>query len=127
VNIFVGSETFKFGADARIGGADDSIYLASISTGGRYFTSKADISPFLGAGASLGGVEVRNAKGDGFGFYLEAGVDLLRTHRNGGTFAVRLDLPTFTLGGRDYSDGMTMGAEKAIYAPVVSTAFTVRF
>jgi hypothetical protein len=102
---------FSLPAELRFGwgdpeGGEPNLDLYSISVGGRYYLSKRDLSPFLGGGLGLLGLDVSEGGSAGTEFYgsrsgvapyLEAGVEMLRLHRGRVTFHVRADFPTAAL------------------------------
>ena len=101
----------ELGGSFRAGGgaASDSapsISYAVFSLGGRYYTSDTDLSPYLGGGLSWGYLNLKinqqTAQGDnsGLGGYVDAGVEVLRTHHAHLAFGARLDLPFYTLNMR---------------------------
>lgn len=99
-----GSETWAFLGELRLaGGKADHIAL----TGGtRHFFSDRDTSPFVGMGMGIETMNVDRDSGGGLAFYLELGVDVLRTRQFGGMFGLRVDLPTFAIddyGGKYYT------------------------
>ena len=108
---------FALPADMRFGW-DDTEYggkqlsLFSLSVGGRAYLTTRDTSPFVGAG--LGYVKLSASEGaypmtsdprspyfsgdrSGIAPYLEAGVEMLRTHRGRIALHVRADLPTASI------------------------------
>jgi len=97
----------RFGLDDPEAG-EPEVDLFTISVGGRYYTSKRDVSPFFGAGL---GMVWLHAGEDGYPYsetpdggyfyadhlgvapYVEAGVEALRLHRGRIALFVRADLP----------------------------------
>lgn len=100
-------------ADGESGG-DPSADMFAVSTGGRFFFSNRDVSPFVGAGLGWMRVTVhdnmrydeRGFYGDaaGLALYLEGGVELLRLHRARLRASARIDLPTRRVRDFDYCD-----------------------
>jgi hypothetical protein len=89
---------------------DRSLSVFSIDTGGRYYFSRHDASPFVGGGLSMLHLSLSDLRrGAGFeytsvedshwgpGLYLETGVQLARLHRGRLTARVRADVPMFSL------------------------------
>jgi hypothetical protein len=115
LGIAAGSESWAFLGELRLaGGATDHVAL----TGGtRHFFSTSDTSPFAGMGMGIETMNVDRNTGGGLAFYLEAGVDVLRTRQFGGLVGVRFDVPTFAIdkGGTRY------------YAPVAALELAMRF
>jgi hypothetical protein len=124
--------------------------LFSVSVGGRHYFSKRDLSPFAGAGLGV----LRLAASDnwtegpttsyfyaerfGVAPYLEAGVEVLRTHRGRIAFHVRADFPTWSLendaiqydpywdGSMPYPEPQRTPADSRYVVPV-SIGLTVAF
>ncbi|MGH7440080.1 MAG: hypothetical protein ACRENE_30690 [Polyangiaceae bacterium] len=76
--------------------------LASLSIGGRYYTSDKEVSPYLGGGLAYSYFRLAQPNGfdgsaSGLGVYVDAGVELLRTHRSHLALGARFDLPFFAL------------------------------
>jgi hypothetical protein len=101
----------RFALDDYQGG-EPELDLFSISVGGRYYLSKRDWSPFVGAGLGVlrlaasedeftetgyPGPEYFYAERFGLAAYVEAGIEVLRLHRGRIAFHVRADLPTWSL------------------------------
>jgi|MudIll2142460700_1097286.scaffolds.fasta_scaffold44649_3 hypothetical protein len=99
-------------------GGEPELDLFSISVGGRYYLSKRDWSPFVGAGLGVlrlaasedefseegyPGPEYFYADRFGLAAYVEAGVEVMRLHRGRLAFHVRADLPTWSLESEGYS------------------------
>jgi hypothetical protein len=105
------STAFAIPAEIRFAHSSDGdreMSLFSIDTGGRFYFSRHDASPFVGGGFSylyLSRSVVRD--GDrylylqdshwGPGLYAEGGLQLFRFHRGRLTAKVRADFPTYTL------------------------------
>lgn len=94
---------------------DDDTYKmswTSLSIGGRYFLSDANITPLLGAGMiAAGGTESVDTyssngqvgwkrQGSGPGAYAEVGMEALRLHTGRLVIAARLEMPFFRLNGK---------------------------
>jgi len=105
-----GNQQLEVGGGLRFGGAGgnpgnppESNGFAIFSLGGRYFTSDADTSPYLGGGLTWSYLslwlpgEGFSGNGSGLGGYIDAGVQILRTHKTHLAFGARLDLPCFNL------------------------------
>ncbi|MCU0690547.1 MAG: porin family protein [Polyangiaceae bacterium] len=92
------------GGDLRIatndGESDNEVSFSALSVGGRWFTSDADITPFVGGGLSWSWLEVGDddfgGEGSGLGFYGEVGVEALRTSKARLVLGLRATLPTYT-------------------------------
>jgi hypothetical protein len=110
-----GSQRIEVGASVRagssVGGAltrDTRTYLIG-SVGGRWYTSDADVSPYFGGGLSWlymsmylpnpNNTVTVDADAGGLGAYVNAGVQILRTHHTHLALGVRLDVPFFALNG----------------------------
>jgi opacity protein-like surface antigen len=150
---------FALPADMRFGW-DDTEYggkqlsLFSLSVGGRAYLTTRDTSPFLGAG--LGYVKLSASEGaypmtgdprssyfsgerSGIAPYLEAGVEMLRTHRGRIALHVRADLPTAAVRSQavevysyDQRTGASTGLERVVpeqsrYVVPVTIALSVTF
>lgn len=87
---------------------DRTLSLFSIDTGGRYFLSRHDASPFVGGGLSMLYLSMSDLRDSnryvyvedshwGPGLYAEAGVQLFRLHRGRMTARVRADFPLYSL------------------------------
>jgi hypothetical protein len=133
---------------------EPSLDLFSFSVGGRGYLSKRDVSPYLGGGVGIlrlqadegfypyeGAEGSRYFYGERFGVapYVEAGVEMLRTHRGRIGLQVRADLPLWSLespateayapwdGHGSYPDVLyTIPAESRYVVPV-SIGVTVAF
>jgi hypothetical protein len=112
--IAVGSERWSFAGSLRL--VAGSASQVALSGGVRHFFTSSDTAPLLGTGMALESLDIEhNGDGAGLAFYLEAGIDMLRTHQFGGTIALRLDLPAYEV---DFSGG---------YVPVTSGVLSIRF
>lgn len=94
-----------------------SVDMFSIATGGRYYLSRSDVAPFVGAGLSMLHLSYSELRDPprylyledshwGPGAYAEAGLQLFRTHRGRMTAKVRADFPFYSL----HPEGMTWDA-----------------
>ena len=124
--------------------------LFSLSVGGRAYLSTRDTSPFVGGG--LGYLNLRADEGEypgsgapyfsgersGIAPYVEAGVEMLRTHRGRVALQVRADLPTGSLRSQQYEiyswDERTMSSrvegvvpERSKYVVPVTIGVSVTF
>lgn len=147
-SVMVGSPSLSFVGDMRVAGdvASDFVTVgtlgilqpskepqmgyASLSSGARHHFTDTDLSPFVGVGLAFASVSVStensSQKNSGIAGYAEVGLDVLRTSTLGGTVAVRVDVPTFELKGRQtLADGASAPAR--MYTPVVAAAFSLRF
>jgi hypothetical protein len=128
----VGYETPHFGALVDFRGAtrDDSRgkggSFASLSVGGRYFTSKEGVSPFIGGGFGWTGIQASDGNGSfdgstsGLFPWVEVGVQVFRLHQGRLTFSVRADVPLASV----KSDRTTYSAPSAsgVYPAPVTTS-----
>jgi hypothetical protein len=100
--------TFEIVTSLRAGGDDSDrsvgIAFVEFSMGGRYFTSSADLSPFIGGGFAWSYLTLTdNVHNDfdgshtGLGGYGEIGFEIGRTHHTHLAFGARLDLPFYSL------------------------------
>jgi hypothetical protein len=97
----------ELGGSFRAGGGSASNTspqeaFAIFSVGARYYTSDADVSPYLGAGLSWEFLSLTlpydfTGNNSGLGAYIDAGVEILRTHHAHLALGVRLDVPFFAL------------------------------
>jgi hypothetical protein len=107
------NQRLELGGSFRGGGGQassqsPSVGFAMFSIGGRYYTSDADFSPYFGGGLSWGffslslpGESGISANNSGLGAYVDAGVEILRTHHTHLAMGVRLDMPFFALNNQD--------------------------
>jgi hypothetical protein len=100
--------TFEIVTDVRFGGDDSSgsvgIAFIEFSMGGRYFTSEANLSPFIGGGFAWSYLEMndnvhRDFDGNhtGLGAYAEMGLEVGRVRNTHLAFGARLDLPFYSM------------------------------
>ena len=98
----------RFGLDAHLragggGGTKTTLTHVVLGTGPQYYFSDGDFSPFIGAGVGLmhfklARDEANQSVGNtGFGGYVEAGVEALRSHHAAFVFSIRADIPAFEL------------------------------
>jgi hypothetical protein len=116
------------GRAGGIGSGNNTLGYASLGLGVRYFTSDADIAPFIGAGLmfsyfqmNLGGGA--NDSGSGFGTYGELGVAFMRSSHVGGVVNLRVDVPTYKLdpnSNYDYSTGTMASSGSSVYILPIS-------
>jgi hypothetical protein len=103
-----GNGRLELGGAFRAGGGSannqaPSLTYVMFSTGGRYYTSDADLSPYLGGGLSWGYLnltlpsESLSGNNSGLGAYLDGGLQILRTHSTHLAFGARVDLPFYAL------------------------------
>ncbi|HEY8038895.1 MAG TPA: hypothetical protein VIF15_03845 [Polyangiaceae bacterium] len=131
-----GSGTFEIGGSLRFGAGQTSqdspqmgFFLFSI--GGRYFTSDTDFSPYVGGGLSWGYLQLKvpdegfDGDNSGLGAFVDAGLEIMRTHRTHLSLGARLDLPFFALNNHgvgiyNATTGTTTaaGANNLYYAPL---------
>jgi hypothetical protein len=111
VHYETGSQQFEVGGSMRFGGGSGGPNNPAISNGffifslgGRWYSSDTDVSPYLGGGLSwsflslsLPGQSGFQGNGNGLGAYVDAGVQILRTHHAHLAFGARLDLPFYSV------------------------------
>jgi hypothetical protein len=119
VHYETGSQQFEVGGSMRFGGGSGGANNPAIcngfftfSLGGRWYSSDTDVSPYLGGGISwsylslsLPGQSGFQGNGNGLGAYVDAGVQILRTHHAHLAFGARLDLPFFSVKDDSYYYG----------------------
>jgi hypothetical protein len=103
------SQQFEVGGSMRFGGGNGGSNNPAIcnaffifSVGGRWYSADTDVSPYLGGGLSWSVLNLSlPAQGtydsNGLGAYVDAGVQILRTHHAHLAFGARLDLPFFSV------------------------------
>lgn len=106
------TERVAIGGDFRASASDssgldgDGGSFESLSVGGRYFTSEADVTPYIGGGLSWSFLESDDGDwhGDsnGFSFYAEGGVEALRTYQTRLVVGIRATLPVYQVKQNDY-------------------------
>jgi hypothetical protein len=100
--------TFAFVTSLRFGAEDSTgsvgVTFVEFSLGGRYFTSDANLSPFLGGGFAWSYLEMNdnvhhdfNGSHTGLGAFGELGLEVGRLHHTHLAFAARLDLPFYSM------------------------------
>ena len=101
----------------RFGGAagDDTSDVLSgffiFSLGGRYYTTNQDVSPYVGGGLTRSFLDLSlpdvgfSGNGAGLGAYVDAGVEMLRTHHAHRAIGARLDAPFFSLNNTSHVSG----------------------
>jgi hypothetical protein len=121
VHYETGSQQFEVGGSMRFGGGNGGADNPAIcngffvfSLGGRWYSADTDVSPYLGGGLSwsflnlsLPGQTGFQGQGSGLGAYVDAGVEILRTHHAHLAFGARLDLPFFSVKDQGYSTGFS--------------------
>jgi hypothetical protein len=118
---------WEMGGDLRGGYQSESpgagAGFLALSAGAKYFTSRAEASPYLGGGLVLEalGLSIPSLNFEGVqggpGAYLDAGVELFRKNHAHLAFGARLDLPFFTIGNNNYGSSSVAPA-KFYYAPL---------
>jgi hypothetical protein len=127
-----GNGRLELGGAFRAGGGSannqaPSLGYVMFSTGGRYFTSDADLSPYVGGGLSWGYLNLtlpgENLQGSnsGLGAYLDGGLQILRTHNTHLAFGARVDLPFFALNTNYSGSYVTPAGGTYTSAPSVPT------
>jgi precorrin isomerase len=146
--VMVGSPTLSFVADLRLAGSvasditkiftlgivdmegERQLGYASASSGARHHFTDTDFAPFVGVGLALDAIsmsgEGRTQKNSGIAGYAEVGLDVLRTNSIGGTVAVRVDVPTFELTGKQLQEDGSTAAVRS-YTPIAAGTFALRF
>ncbi len=100
--------SFEIVTDLRFGGDDSDgsvgIVFVEFSMGGRYFTSEADFSPFIGGGFAWSYLDLTDhvhndfdGSHTGLGAYGEMGIEIGRTRHTHLAIGARLDLPFYSL------------------------------
>jgi hypothetical protein len=89
--------------------------FAIFSVGGRYYTSDADFSPYVGGGLSWEFLSLTlpgdfTGNNSGLGAYADAGVEILRTHHAHLALGARIDVPFFALNPTGYIANTPSGA-----------------
>ncbi len=103
-----------------------SIGFAIFSVGGRYYTNDSDFSPYIGGGLSWGYLNLslpgQGISGDnsGLGAYVDAGVEILRTHHTHLSVGARLDVPFFALNN---NSGETYNPATGSYAASTPSSY----
>ncbi len=107
--------------------------FVSASLGGRYFTSNRDFSPYLGGGLAYSYYRVALPSGfdgnaSGLGVYIDAGIEVFRTHHSRLALGARFDLPLFALNDQPNlwpEPGAPKPPSRLYFAPVsVEARFT---
>jgi hypothetical protein len=126
------SQRFELGGAFRGGGGSassqsPSIGFAIFSVGGRYYTNDTDMSPYVGGGLSWGYLNL-SLPGEGFhgdnsglGAYVDAGVEILRTHHTHLALGARLDVPFFALNSSSGTE--TYNQATGTYTPTTQSAY----
>jgi hypothetical protein len=117
--------SFRFTAGADHGTQSSHADSVMFSLGARYFPWDTDFSPYLGGGLSWEYLNLNasdfNGNGSGLGAYVDAGVEVLRTHHTHLALGLRCDLPFFSLNneyGGYTAPGASTPASSYYYAPV---------
>jgi hypothetical protein len=119
-----GNGRFELGGDMRFGGGpNDNGTIAAVngffefSMGGRYYTSDADFSPYVGGGFAWSYFNLTLPDGgysndhSGLGAYVGTGFEVLRTHSTHLAVGARLDLPFYSFQSPGYlQSGCVYGA-----------------
>jgi hypothetical protein len=108
VHYETGNQKLELGGSMRFGGADGSttdvlsgFFVFSLGT--RYYTADTDFSPYVGGGMTWSYLNLSlpsagfSGDAQGLGAYLDAGVEVLRTHHAHLAIGARLDLPFFAI------------------------------
>jgi hypothetical protein len=133
LDLFYEMNQVEFGGTLRFGGGSSSNTLPTVGffaacLGGRYFTSDADVSPYVGGGISWSYFNLNVPTGfvgnnSGLGAYAEGGVEVLRTHHSRLALGARVDLPFFALNG----NGNNPNAPSTFYYAPVSLEARLTF
>jgi hypothetical protein len=131
VHYETGNQRLELGGSMRFGGADGSstdvlsgFFIFSLGT--RFYTTDTDVSPYVGGGLTFSYLNLAlpsagySGDGDGLGAYLNAGVEVLRTHHAHLAIGARLDVPFFALKNKEYSGTYCYGTNCS--PPQASTA-----
>ncbi len=137
--------TFAIPAELRFASSSSgsrTTSFFSVASGARFFSSKRDVSPFVGGGFSVLYLS-RSDQGDAFGYsyledshwgpglYAEAGVQIFRLHRGRLTARVRADFPLYSLHPTGYDSrprgGPTPIDGGAVYLVPVTFGLTMSF
>jgi hypothetical protein len=135
LDLHYGMSQLEIGGSLRFGGGSGSSgdhptpsgSIVSASIGARYFTSNKEVSPYAGGGLAYSYFSVTLPGGfdgasSGLGAYLDAGVEILRTHHAHLALGARLDAPFFALNERASSSPGTAVSpappSSMYYAPV---------
>jgi hypothetical protein len=114
------------GRAGGIGSGEKKLGSASLDVGGRLYASTADFAPFIGGGFGLSYFQLnREIEGDlsgsGFGAFVQAGAEVLRSHHTAFSMSIRADLPFYSLQGstETYSnDGYKTNHSTAYVVPL---------
>jgi hypothetical protein len=114
VHYETGSQQFEVGGSMRFGGGSGGENNPPIcngffffSMGGRWYSADTDTSPYLGGGLSWSYLNLwipgqGNYDSNGLGAFVDAGVQILRTHHAHLAFGARLDLPFYSVREKGY-------------------------
>jgi hypothetical protein len=123
--------SFEIVTDIRFGGDDSDgsvgIVFVEFSMGGRYFTSDADFSPFIGGGFAWSYLDLTDhvhndfdGSHTGLGAYGEMGIEIGRTRHTHLAIGARLDLPFYSLNNNfDDIQAPTVGLDTTTSPPLV--------
>jgi hypothetical protein len=99
---WVTHSTLRYGAHVTSDGEgrDEGLRVFDWGVGARYMLTKQDIAPFIGAGLAYMAVQRDAHSENGLGAFAEAGIEMLRLHRNHFSAALRADAPMFSISKR---------------------------
>ncbi len=102
--------SMRFGANGSSANSTSMAFFM-LAVGGKYFTSDADFSPYIGGGLDWSYLNLSapgaafQGDGNGLGAYADLGFQMLRTHHAHVSVGARLDVPFYSLnnnGGYNY-------------------------
>lgn len=106
------------------GGTKTTLTHVVLGIGPHYYFSDGDFSPYLGAGVGLMHFKLdrdesnQSVGNTGFGGYVEAGIETMRSHHAALTVGFRVDVPAFELSGESTSTyNARSGGYTAVPAP----------
>jgi hypothetical protein len=117
--------SLRFGSEDSTGSV--GVTFVEFSLGGRYFTSDANLSPFLGGGFAWSYLEMNdnvhhdfNGSHTGLGAYGEIGLEVGRLHHTHLAFAARLDLPFYSMQNdvQQFANGPTQPVLNGVGQPI---------
>ncbi len=128
VHFETGDGAWEMGGDLRLGAkqGDSSIAFAALGGGVKYFTSRAEASPYVGGGFMLEALELElpgldfSGTGFGAGAYVDAGVEVFRRNHTHLAFGARLDLPFFAIANNNFPGFSSVS--RFYYAPLAFEA-----
>jgi hypothetical protein len=127
-------ETARFAAfvDARFAGtmaehSTTDLEYQALGIGGRYYTSDADVAPYLAGGLAFSHAQLRDTEfsgqNGGFGAFGEIGIEALRTHHAHLTLGVRVDVPFYSLQNTSYAYSAYIPAGSQPVSPAKTSSY----